>query len=101
MVVIISLFITIAASTISVPDTIAEDINRKLQIENAFAAVKKELSDREKKIIVLRYGLNGRTPKTQREVSEMLGISRSYVSRIEKAALAKIRKRMKEKGFYS
>ena len=86
---------------ISVPDTIAEDINRKLQIENAFAAVKKELSDREKKIIVLRYGLNGRTPKTQREVSEMLGISRSYVSRIEKAALSKIRKKMKEKGFHS
>ncbi len=86
---------------ISIPDTIADDINRKAQIENVFSAVKKELTDREKKIIILRYGLSGNKPKTQREVSELLGISRSYVSRIEKAALAKIRKRMKEKGFYS
>lgn len=86
---------------ISVPDTIADDINRKLQIENAFSAVRKELSDREKKIIVLRYGLGANPPKTQREVAEMLKISRSYVSRIEKAALAKIRKKMKERGFYS
>ncbi len=86
---------------ISVPDTIADDINRKLQIENVFSAVKKELTDREKKIIILRYGLSGKKPKTQREVSELLGISRSYVSRIEKAALSKIKKRMKEKGFYS
>lgn len=86
---------------ISLPDTIAEDIDRKLQIENAFLAVKRELTERERKIIVLRYGLSGRTPKTQREVAELLGISRSYVSRIEKAAIAKIRKRMKEKGFYS
>ena len=86
---------------ISVPDTIAEDINRKQQIKQAFSAVKKELCERERKIIILRYGLDGKTPKTQREVSEMLCISRSYVSRIEKSALAKIRKKMKEKGFYS
>ena len=49
------------------------------------------LSPREKEIIVLRYGLRGYVPKTQREVALHLGISRSYVSRIEKSALEKLR----------
>lgn len=84
---------------ISVPDTIADDINRKIQIEKVNCAVKSALSKRERQVIILRYGLGGRTPKTQREVAELLGISRSYVSRIEKASLYKIQKRMNEKGF--
>ena len=49
------------------------------------------LSGREKEIIVLRYGLMGYEPKTQREVAKHLGISRSYVSRIEKKALTKMK----------
>ncbi len=49
------------------------------------------LSEREGKIITLRYGLNGKTPLTQREAAKVCGISRSYVSRIEKKALEKLR----------
>lgn len=72
-------------------DTIAEDINLKMYCKKALEIVNTGLSDREKQIIVLRYGLNMRPAKTQREIAKMLGISRSYVSRIEKAALEKIR----------
>ncbi|MFQ9150069.1 MAG: sigma factor-like helix-turn-helix DNA-binding protein [Eubacteriales bacterium] len=49
---------------------------------------------RERKIITLRYGLNGDAPITQRETAERLKISRSYVSRIEAAALAKLAERL-------
>ena len=45
------------------------------------------LDTREREIITLRYGLSGKEPLTQREVAALLGISRSYVSRIEKSAL--------------
>lgn len=48
------------------------------------------LDDRESRIIKLRYGLNSGVPKTQRETADLLGISRSYVSRIEKKALEKL-----------
>ena len=54
------------------------------------------LSEREAKIIKIRYGLNNLSPKTQRETAQMLGISRSYVSRIEKKALEKLRKALGE-----
>lgn len=80
---------------ISVDDTIAEDIYKKMRTKDAISAIKSELSDREKQIIILRYGLTGRRALTQREVSEKLGISRSYVSRIEKAALEKIESKIK------
>lgn len=49
------------------------------------------LSEREARIIKVRYGLNSLEPKTQRETAQLLGISRSYVSRIEKKALEKLR----------
>jgi RNA polymerase sporulation-specific sigma factor len=49
------------------------------------------LSPREREIICMRYGLDGQSPLTQKEVARMLGISRSYVSRIEKKALGKLR----------
>jgi RNA polymerase sporulation-specific sigma factor len=52
------------------------------------------LDEREREVIVLRYGLTGKDPLPQREVAEKLGISRSYVSRIEKAALEKIAKEL-------
>ena len=48
------------------------------------------LTEREAQIISLRYGLGGAVPRTQREIAEQLGISRSYVSRIEKRALEKL-----------
>jgi RNA polymerase sporulation-specific sigma factor len=54
------------------------------------------LDDRERQIIVLRYGLGALPPKTQREVAAMLHISRSYVSRIEKKALLRLRRTFKD-----
>ena len=55
--------------------------------------MKKVLKDREKLIIELRFGLDGNKPKTQNQIAEMMGISRSYVSRIEKKALEHLRKK--------
>ena len=72
---------------ISVDDTTCEDIELKMHIEKIRELVDKVLSGREKEIIILRYGLRGYEPKTQREVAAYLKISRSYVSRIEKKAL--------------
>ncbi|MEG2815846.1 MAG: sigma-70 family RNA polymerase sigma factor, partial [Oscillospiraceae bacterium] len=57
------------------------------------------LDEREREIIRLRYGLDGRPPKTQREVAKICDISRSYVSRIEKKALERLRGEMEGKGF--
>ena len=55
------------------------------------SAVERVLTDQEKEVVTMRYGLFGRIPTRQREVAERLGISRSYVSRIEKRALEKLR----------
>ena len=76
---------------ISVDDTTCEDIELKIYIEKLRELVDSVLEGREKEIIVLRYGLNGYEPKTQREVATHLKISRSYVSRIEKKALEMLR----------
>ena len=79
---------------ICVDDTIAEDLDRKCKSERAVSLVYTVLDDREREILVMRYGLDGSDPITQREVADKLGISRSYVSRIEKAALEKIEKNL-------
>lgn len=73
------------------PDAIADDLNMKLQVARMIQALQDILDDREKKILIHRYGILGTDPKTQREVAAYLGISRSYVSRIEKRALEKLR----------
>ncbi len=72
---------------ISTPETIAEDIDMSINVERVRALVDTVLDERSREIIILRYGLHGYQPKTQREVAAYLGISRSYVSRIEKRAL--------------
>ena len=54
------------------------------------------LKDRERTIIELRFGLDGHKPKTQNEIAKMMGISRSYVSRIETKAIGKLSKEIKE-----
>ena len=72
-------------------ETIAEDIELKTHIEKLNEEVEKVLTGREKEIIVLRYGLKGYLPMTQKDVARHLKISRSYVSRIEKKALEKLR----------
>lgn len=76
---------------IKIEDTIADDIDARIKLFKAGKYIMKELDARERQIIILRYGINGANPKTQREVARALGISRSYVSRIEKNALDKIR----------
>jgi len=75
----------------STEDTLAEDIEMMGYIKRVRHLVDEILFGREREIIVLRYGLMGYEPKTQREVAKHLGISRSYVSRIEKKALATLR----------
>ena len=77
---------------IATDDTIAEDIEMKMHTERIRALVDSVLSGREREIIILRYGLMGYEPKTQREVAKHLGISRSYVSRIEKKALSDLKR---------
>ncbi len=59
-------------------------------------AVDRCLTDQERQVIALRYGLEGRPPLRQRQVAEACGISRSYVSRIEKRALEKLRSELEE-----
>lgn len=76
---------------ISGDDTIAEDLDLKVHTERVFTLIRDVLDDRERKIIVMRYGLGDAPPATQREVAKKMGISRSYVSRIEKRALEKLR----------
>ena len=76
---------------IRVEDTIADDLDMKIKISKTAEFIKSELTDREREIIILRYGLGTDAPFTQREVAEKLGISRSYVSRIEKNAIEKLR----------
>ena len=76
---------------ISSDENISEDIERKILSERAIRCIKSVLSLRERQIIVMRYGLFGVEELTQREIAENLGISRSYVSRIEKSALEKLK----------
>lgn len=78
-------------------DVISEDVDLLEQVGNRETveqlrrAVKNCLSDQERTVICLRYGLDGEKPLRQREVADRTGISRSYVSRIEKRALKKLR----------
>lgn len=75
---------------------IEDNMFDKLSLKENCINLKKHISglltEREAKIIMLRYGLNGHPPRTQREIAAICGISRSYVSRIEKRALEKLRK---------
>ena len=74
-------------------ESLDAEIAQKLTSAKAIRLVNTVLDARERKIIVLRYGLGGRKPLTQRQVAERLNISRSYVSRIEKSALSKLKDR--------
>lgn len=77
--------------TISSPSDLAEDLEKKVQWEKAAKIISNMEDEREKEIIILRYGLNNKKPLTQREVAQRLNISRSYVSRIEKKVLNDIK----------
>ena len=73
-----------------------ETISTKERLKQVRKAVENCLTDQERQVILMRYGLGGLKPCRQREVAQMLGISRSYVSRIEKRALGKLRKVLEE-----
>lgn len=77
--------------TLSAPDELLENLARQEHRQLLLKAVEELLTEREAKVIRSRYGLSGKIPLAQREVAEMLGISRSYVSRIEKKALEKLK----------
>ena len=76
---------------ISVEESIDSELDMKAHIGKIRELVESELLPREREIIVLRYGLKGYQPRTQKDVARHLGISRSYVSRIEKKALEKMK----------
>ncbi|MEA4973351.1 MAG: RNA polymerase sporulation sigma factor SigK [Candidatus Metalachnospira sp.] len=76
-------------------DPISYEVSTKLEIASMLDKMKTSLDDRERLIIKMRYGLYNGEEITQREIAKMLGISRSYVSRIEKKALKKIGSEMK------
>ncbi len=73
-------------------DNVIDEVHLKFMKKKLYKSVNKVLKDREKIIIELRYGLIDGVCKTQREIANMLGISRSYVSRIEKRAIEKLYK---------
>jgi len=89
-------------AALSLMDVVGEDedlletVNTRQRIEQVRRSVEHCLTDQERQVILMRYGLGGLKPSRQREVAQMLGISRSYVSRIEKRALAKLRKALEE-----
>jgi len=71
-------------------DTVLEEVEKKLQTGKLYNIMDRVLKKRERIVLELRYGLSNGTIKTQREIAQMLGISRSYVSRIEKRAIKKL-----------
>ena len=76
---------------VGVEDTMLEDLHDRDNALRVRQLVRECLTEREAEIIRLRYGLDGAVPMTQREVAAVFGISRSYVSRIEKKSLASLR----------
>ncbi len=71
-----------------------ENVDTRLKVRKMLCRMKDTLDEREQKVLAMRFGLGGRTPLTQRETARNLNISRSYVSRIEKAAMEKIKSKM-------
>ena len=76
--------------------SIDDEIDLKIKIKQLYEKMKDVLKLREKTILELRFGLGGKKPKTQREIAKMMGISRSYVSRIETKAIGKLSAEMEE-----
>ena len=76
---------------VSDDEDLMERVSNREDLKKLCAAVDTVLTEQERQVVVLRYGLGGGTAHRQREVAERTGISRSYVSRIEKRALEKLR----------
>ena len=76
-------------------ESVTDEVELKMQVKKLYSKMKGTLKNREKVVLELRYGLQNGSSKTQREIAKMLGISRSYVSRIEKKAIKKLSKELK------
>lgn len=76
--------------------SVDEIVDIKFKIKKLYQKMKEILKDREKLILELRFGLDGNKPKTQNQIAKMLGISRSYVSRIETKAIGKLAKEIRD-----
>ena len=89
-------------AALSLMDVVAEDSDLLEQVASRemVAQLRRAMSvcltEQERQVIELRYGLKGKPPMRQREVAQRLNISRSYISRIEKRALEKLRKNLEE-----
>ena len=70
---------------------ISDNVETKMQIRELLEKMERILGKREQRVLILRFGLGGKEPLTQREVAKILNISRSYVSRIEKSAIEKLK----------
>lgn len=79
---------------VSQNEDLLEKISSREDTRKVIRAVDQVLTEQERQVVILRYGLGGQPPKRQREVAEITGISRSYVSRIEKRALEKLKKEL-------
>ena len=75
---------------------IEDEVDIKIKIKLLYEKMKDILKERERTILELRFGLGGHKPKTQNEIAKMMGISRSYVSRIETKAIDKLAQEIKE-----
>ena len=75
---------------------VEDALDLKFKVKKLYQNISEVLQDREKLILELRFGLNGRDVKTQNEIAKMLGISRSYVSRIETKAINKLSKEIED-----
>ena len=76
---------------LSSDENVSDEVQRKILTDKALKYINTKLSPRERQIIIMRYGLMDTPEQTQKQISEKIGISRSYVSRIEKGALEKLR----------
>ena len=76
--------------------SVEDSVDLKMKIKLLYDKMKKVLKSRERTILELRFGLDGNKPKTQIEIAKSMGISRSYVSRIETKAISKLAKELKE-----
>lgn len=81
--------------------SVIEDVESKMLFEKLLSITKEVLDEREYEIISMRYGLDGNGSLAQREVADKFGISRSYVSRIEKRALEKLKSKLLSSGEFS
>lgn len=76
-------------------EDVLEKLDSRLKRRQILKCMEEVLDEREQKVVMMRYGLDGKEPKTQKETAGVLGVSRSYISRIEKKALEKLKKNLR------